>query len=695
MRKRIYSILLAIALLATIIPITVLAEDPPHTRNGYTAISNATELAALFTNGGSGYLTADITTNSDASRLIKAGKTVNLCLNGFVLTLGYNNGQNIGIEGNGVLNLYDCGTKTHKFSVGTNGLWELDETNGTETVTGGVITGGKGGDKIAGAVYMASGANFNMYGGNIVGNQASEICGAVYVDGTSVFNMTGGNIIGNQAQYGGGIYVANGATVDITGGTIENNQASQAGGAVQVDGTFRMSGGTIKNNHSDNDGGGLSVNSSIGNVLLAGTAAILDNTAKNLGGGVTYYNCVSGKVILGGSVQITGNKGGCNNSDGTTQNVYLFSGDNFINIGTDTDAPTSDMQVGITMQTPGRFTVSDEIARENTSYFSSDDPTYLVNCPDTISYLELAKAYQINNKMPMDDMRKNHGAIDVSTDLDAGITEAASGRTIFISANPDTGYECTDVNLISDTTVDLTPAGEGLYSFTMPANNVSISATFKIKTYNVTYNANGHGTAPEAVTADYGSKLTKPANLTASGYTFGGWYTDEDCNTAWDFDNDTVTADTTLYAKWTVVPAPKPEPELEPISYRITQGANSIWVIAAGESPTFRSNAPFEKFSHVLIDGRKLHSSAYKGQSGSTLITLTPEFTATLAPGKHTIEIVSTDGSASTVFYIDNDEIAQTDGSLFKEATMSSGFVGFAIVGLSAIFFELKKKRVK
>lgn len=49
-------------------------------------------------------------------------------------------------------------------------------------------------------------------------------------------------------------------------------------------------------------------------------------------------------------------------------------------------------------------------------------------------------------------------------------------------------------------------------------------------------------------TAD--GKLVKPADPTRDGYTFGGWYTDESCTQAYDFGTP-VTADLTLYAKWT------------------------------------------------------------------------------------------------------------------------------------------------
>ena len=69
--------------------------------------------------------------------------------------------------------------------------------------------------------------------------------------------------------------------------------------------------------------------------------------------------------------------------------------------------------------------------------------------------------------------------------------------------------------------------------------------------HTVTFNANGHGTAPAAATVDDGAKVTKPSDLSATGYTFGGWYKEAACTNAWNFNSDTVTADVTLYAKWT------------------------------------------------------------------------------------------------------------------------------------------------
>lgn len=68
--------------------------------------------------------------------------------------------------------------------------------------------------------------------------------------------------------------------------------------------------------------------------------------------------------------------------------------------------------------------------------------------------------------------------------------------------------------------------------------------------YTVTFNVGDHGTAPTAQTVENGGKATKPENPTAKGWRFDGWYTDEKCTARYDFDK-AVTANTTLYAKWT------------------------------------------------------------------------------------------------------------------------------------------------
>ena len=63
----------------------------------------------------------------------------------------------------------------------------------------------------------------------------------------------------------------------------------------------------------------------------------------------------------------------------------------------------------------------------------------------------------------------------------------------------------------------------------------------------VTFNANGHGTAPSPMKAWSNEEMEEPTAPTADGYVFVGWYTDAGGNTEWD---GIVSQDMTLYAKW-------------------------------------------------------------------------------------------------------------------------------------------------
>ena len=71
-----------------------------------------------------------------------------------------------------------------------------------------------------------------------------------------------------------------------------------------------------------------------------------------------------------------------------------------------------------------------------------------------------------------------------------------------------------------------------------------------VESWTVSFNSNGGSACDTKFVATADGKLVKPADPTREGYTFGGWYTDEACTQAYDFSTP-VTADLTLYAKWT------------------------------------------------------------------------------------------------------------------------------------------------
>lgn len=71
-------------------------------------------------------------------------------------------------------------------------------------------------------------------------------------------------------------------------------------------------------------------------------------------------------------------------------------------------------------------------------------------------------------------------------------------------------------------------------------------------TFTVTFNSNG-GSAVANVTAGQGTTISAPTAPTRAGYTFDGWYKEASLTTPWNFATDTVTAQTTLYAKWVAI----------------------------------------------------------------------------------------------------------------------------------------------
>lgn len=71
------------------------------------------------------------------------------------------------------------------------------------------------------------------------------------------------------------------------------------------------------------------------------------------------------------------------------------------------------------------------------------------------------------------------------------------------------------------------------------------------KTYTVTFEMNGHGVAPQAITGlTEGSTIRKPADPKAENFIFNGWYKDDSLSDEWNFATDKVTSDITLYASW-------------------------------------------------------------------------------------------------------------------------------------------------
>ena len=57
---------------------------------------------------------------------------------------------------------------------------------------------------------------------------------------------------------------------------------------------------------------------------------------------------------------------------------------------------------------------------------------------------------------------------------------------------------------------------------TMPADNITVKAQWEINQYTITFDTNG-GSEIDSITQDYGTKIIAPADPTRKGYTFKGW----------------------------------------------------------------------------------------------------------------------------------------------------------------------------
>ena len=125
--------------------------------------------------------------------------------------------------------------------------------------------------------------------------------------------------------------------------------------------------------------------------------------------------------------------------------------------------------------------------------------------------------------------------------------------------------------------------------------------------YTVTFNLNGkEGTAPAAKSVAEGGKVTEPTGVTVTGYTVEGWYKEADCINKWDFANDTVTADMTLYAKWT------------PISYTVKYEPNKP-ALAPGtvNGTTTDSTHTYDEEKALTANGYSLEDYTFGGWNTS------------------------------------------------------------------------------
>lgn len=146
-------------------------------------------------------------------------------------------------------------------------------------------------------------------------------------------------------------------------------------------------------------------------------------------------------------------------------------------------------------------------------------------------------------------------------------TSLAAGEIFTVTATPDDGYELEAITVIDAEGKNVAATNESTHTYTMPASNVTVSATFVQKPdcrlgfgYATgssdtmgTFSCSSNGTSIVEGAHPYGTEVTFNA-VAKEGYVFKGWYSDingtSDClstNTTYTFK---LTKDTDVFAKF-------------------------------------------------------------------------------------------------------------------------------------------------
>lgn len=515
MKKRILSILLALCMVLCLVPTTAFAAGETNRK-----IETEQELVAALADG-----TADVirlTKDIDISNSLTILRKVTLDLNGYVLKMT-GSGSVIILDNKsgttGDLTLIDSNpTAEHKFKVNGAEPWVLDDS-GTETVYGGIITGGTGSRIFfsngveGGGVIIGSGA-LTMNGGNIVGCIANEGGGLFLSDGS--FTMNAGSIVGcstpNRLTTGeafhGGIYafgpMANGDTtgvITLTGGLIKNNGRYAINATYMT--TIYANGGEVY--------GEVHLNQACKITCLAEDNGITAFKGKTVIGGTSSVNPshVDWGLFYGG-LYIYGNMTGVivtyKDGDSEYAKQVLPSG----TLATRPDAPAA---------TPG-YTFGGWNKADGTAWdYASDKVTDNI----TLYAKWAANTYTIT--------------FDTAGGSEIAPITQDYGTAITVPADPTReGYTFIGWDKEIPTT--------------MPAENMTVTAQWKINRYTITFDTAG-GSEIAPITQDYGTAITTPADPTREGYTFIGW--DREIPTTMPAEN------ITLKAKWKDIEKPTGE----------------------------------------------------------------------------------------------------------------------------------------
>ena len=369
-----------------------------------------------------------------------------------------------------------------------------------------------GGDTL----FTATPASFEMNGGKITGNKALDYGGGIVTfpqqSKKITININNGEISGNKVTKGSGGAVAAffGVTeLNIKGGTLTGNSAYQFGGGVFLyqATNVTISGGTISENKALRGGGGVCLRE--GSAVKQTGGSIENNVAK-VGGGI-----YSGTYTMTGGVIKDNNNSLTEAARLSTLGDGVFVGTAF-NLGNNAEISTNNDVY---------LTAGDSISKEGR----------YINVISQYTGASTAKPIQIHSE---DHTVEN---TEIGTQLvryttDAGGKAAAAtadANGIFVPS-----WKMPEGLAIGQSKV----AGKTDWMTYVPAVKIQYQWVSTDNPNDVTPPANDYIRTGRAYTA-------KAQQNSHQGYTFDGWYTDEQCKHPF-VDGTVLNTDTVLYGLW-------------------------------------------------------------------------------------------------------------------------------------------------
>lgn len=563
--------------------------------NGVKEVATAEELTAALADSSISGIT--LKGDVEISSTLTVNRTVTLDLNGNVLKMtgGF---SVIKVESGGDLTIADSNTSTphnfypdYKDSAWHIDMWKLDDS-GSETVSGGVITGGSSdyAHNDGGGVLVNAGGTLTMTGGSIVGCSAIGLGGGVRlaydsaIGKNSTFTMTGGSIIGCAAKNGGGVSISPGCTFTMgPDSEIRNCNAQSGGGGVGISalwnsniiGRFIMNGGTIRtctglySGGVDNSGSfimsGGTIKASISTQYASSGGVRNDNQFTMTGGTIgdptnpndasSVYNTSSQRVILticdNAKIYTNVTNVGILYADGGKITGTMTNDTNEYGSGTITGsegaAGSTEFQGKVTNTgTIRKGTFTDEVINESSGAINGGTFTgTITNNDGTVSGGDFSKATL--NGMLVITFDPDNGDQSITQKVDW----SKDGAALTAPASTNEGHSLDGWYYDNNGTETKWNFDTDKARYTM-----TLKAKWELSTYSVTLQTDGGTIASgkEVTGYTYGTGAVLPTadDITREGYRFDGWYADSSFSGSPVTEiTGTDTENKTFYAKWT------------------------------------------------------------------------------------------------------------------------------------------------